>query len=388
MADQAVLTLKVVLEGDVRRLRGWPEQGAERDMESLRRSVGSLFGMAPEAVESLRLAYRDGEGDSCALVDATLPDALHLAEADHVLRVCAAPAAVERAPARFAQALSGADERLESARPHLAEGLAHFGREVAGDFRNAWADMEDAFTPRVGGADAERSPALRFAGAAAGVTTGALVAARLAPVRAVRLAAQSVAAVAGATPMEDVAGAAVAKAASPAEEAPAGTVAEGLSSELRHFKDLVVQDYHFASGEVRATFGYVASSIAHRPRVSAAVSNAQQELAADGTSTAQLRPQQEQQAHPEQKQPGQEQPEQQPQQPQRQWSAKDVAPAAAAVAGAAVASTLVPVRVLRLAVGSFKAVAGAASTARVGASEAGAGAGGSPEGTSHQVVEV
>mmetsp|Transcript_36435 Transcript_36435/g.112182 ORF Transcript_36435/g.112182 Transcript_36435/m.112182 type:complete len:385 (-) Transcript_36435:203-1357(-) len=79
---------------------------------------------------------------------------------------------------------------------------------------------------------------------------------------------------------------------------------------------------------------------------------------------------------------------QQPQQPQRQWSAKDVAPAAAAVAGAAVASTLVPVRVLRLAVGSFKAVAGAACTARVGASEAGAGAGGSPEGTSHQVVEV
>lgn len=181
------------------------------------------------------------------------------------------------------------------------------------------------------------------------------------------------------------------EAASPVEEAPAGSAAEGLSYEFRHFRDLVVQDFYTASGEVKASFGYVASCVAHRPRVSAVGRNALhgpelRERSADGASAAQPRPQQGQQAHPGQEQPGQEQQGQQLQQPRRQWSARDVAPVAAAVTGAVVASSLVPVRVFRLAVGSFKAAAGATSIARVGAPEAGAGAGGLPQPVSPAVA--
>merc|ERR1712070_19715 len=81
-----------------------------------------------------------------------------------------------------------ARERFENARPHVSTEFASFKQQVANDFKSTSNDMKDAFGPG-------NSQALGTA--IVGTAAGVVAAARLAPIRATRLAAHSVAAVAG-----------------------------------------------------------------------------------------------------------------------------------------------------------------------------------------------
>jgi len=82
-------TLKIELQGEVRRLRGWPELEAEPSVEALRTAVCKLFDLDLEQKQVLALKYHDDDGDLCTLVEASLPDALSFASQRGVLRVSA-----------------------------------------------------------------------------------------------------------------------------------------------------------------------------------------------------------------------------------------------------------------------------------------------------------
>jgi hypothetical protein len=260
-------TLKVEFEGEVRRLRDWPEHQAELSAESLRTAISGLFELTPDQRESLVIKYQDDEGDMCTLVEASMADVFAFASQQAVLRFMAscgpstpmptasaaaqhlnkqtsmlgsdtpaqetalqteeesAPTEVEASAtpvdAEAAQDDNLADaphttqsgnlgdvrcevvdklnearrvvsERFDNAQPHLKQGFAHFKQQVVDDFQSTSKDMKDAFGPSEAG-----SKALGLVRGAAGMGAGIVAAARLAPIRATRLAACSAAAVAG-----------------------------------------------------------------------------------------------------------------------------------------------------------------------------------------------
>jgi len=82
-------TLKIELQGEVRRLRGWPELEAEPTVEALRSAVCELFDLNLEQREALTLKYQDDEGDLCTLMEASLLDALSFASQRGILRLTA-----------------------------------------------------------------------------------------------------------------------------------------------------------------------------------------------------------------------------------------------------------------------------------------------------------
>jgi hypothetical protein len=83
------LTLKIDMQGEVRRLREWPGVGTEPSVEIMRSAISSLFDLNPEQEKALRIQYQDDEGDRCTLIDASLSDALTLASTSGVLRLWA-----------------------------------------------------------------------------------------------------------------------------------------------------------------------------------------------------------------------------------------------------------------------------------------------------------
>jgi len=87
-AMTSTYTLKIELQGDIRRLKSWPAEGAEQTYTELQAMVCEAFGLP---AETLHLQYRDDEGDLCMLGEATLPDALDLLKASgsNVLRLFA-----------------------------------------------------------------------------------------------------------------------------------------------------------------------------------------------------------------------------------------------------------------------------------------------------------
>jgi hypothetical protein len=78
-------TLKVESSGEVRRLRGWPEDEAEATSEGLSHSACKLFGKKPSGTISIQ--YRGDDGTLCTLTSETFSDALALAAASHVIHL-------------------------------------------------------------------------------------------------------------------------------------------------------------------------------------------------------------------------------------------------------------------------------------------------------------
>mmetsp|Transcript_105379 Transcript_105379/g.330074 ORF Transcript_105379/g.330074 Transcript_105379/m.330074 type:complete len:473 (+) Transcript_105379:43-1461(+) len=380
MAAPASWTLKVEFEGEVRRLREWPEDGQEPSLSLLRGAAGTLFGFSQLDAETLSIKYRDDEGDLCTLNEATLTDALDLAaDPPRLLRLTlarATPAAVEEAQPESLQAAAagagpagaadGAGVAGPSTRQRLGEGLQHFGRQVVSDFCSAREDARDAFRPK-GGAVARQEEGAGLAGKITTVPAtlfGAVVAARLAPVRLTRLAAHSVATVAGKTvpadgpDFEGVGAGAVSSSEPAGHQADATTAGDSvdmqacLKGEFKHFTKQVTQDFQSAKADVKAALGYFVGSGPADGRPG--VSEERSALRRAG----------------EQPEPSERPEPEQPPQPQ-QWTAKSAAPAVAAtVAGVTVASTLVPLRAVRLAVAGAAAVASAAAAGRPGTPEA------------------
>eukprot|EP00445_Apocalathium_hangoei_P040004 CAMPEP_0203952722 /NCGR_PEP_ID=MMETSP0359-20131031/86296_1 /ASSEMBLY_ACC=CAM_ASM_000338 /TAXON_ID=268821 /ORGANISM="Scrippsiella Hangoei, Strain SHTV-5" /LENGTH=427 /DNA_ID=CAMNT_0050885809 /DNA_START=82 /DNA_END=1362 /DNA_ORIENTATION=- len=161
-------------------------------------------------------------------------------------------------------------ERLQRAQPKLSEQFSSFTQQLQGDFKENRKDMKEAF---LGGASEDDAPALRKIGNVVGFAAGLVVAARMAPVRVTRLAAESAAAISGAS--ADAEGAAPAPAAAPTAEptprsegsdavvaAPdlAGATSAtdaAIDSELNYFTEQVRQDFHSVRKEVRDILGYV-----------------------------------------------------------------------------------------------------------------------------------
>lgn len=161
-------------------------------------------------------------------------------------------------------------ECLQRAQPKLSEQFSSFTQQLQGDFNENRKDMKEAF---LGGANEHEAPALRKIGNVVGFAAGLVVAARMAPVRVIRLAAESAAAISGAS--ADAEAVAPAPAAAPTAEptprsegsdavvaAPdlAGATSAtdaAIDSELNHFTEQVRQDFLSVRKEVRDIFGYV-----------------------------------------------------------------------------------------------------------------------------------
>lgn len=316
-------TLKIDLQGEIRRLKGWSAAGAEPSCAELQQVACEAFGVP---TGSLRLQYRDDEGDLCALEEVTLADALALVKASgsDVLRLFAShvepltsnsvvvpevsatdrasehdgvtqlesgpgmasvtsadalsecSAAVEQSPpGEQQQSGCAVRQRLEQAKPRLSQGMQRFKSQIAEDFQTARRDMKSAFDPepRKG---SECSQPLRGVRSAVGVVAGVAVAGRLVPLRATRLAAEAFVAVSSPGGSETVTDPASEVAPSPTEatepassngvdagpssSVPLAAAGAGVDSEIRHFTQQVKQDFEVARQEIRDVFGCVMGS--------------------------------------------------------------------------------------------------------------------------------
>jgi len=309
----------------------------------------------------------DDEGELCTLVAATLPDALSLAAESRTVRLEAKitqqpsdqpqesqpeveVADVPLTPTLPEQSSGSASQacRLTRARPQLEEGLNHFVDQVKKDYHAGCADMKDAFG-KSQSSDSSIS-------SVAGVATGVFQAVRFVPLRTLRLAARSAAAIVSAGSAEGEGGAsstqptnsdsaadaevdvpakqgdAPATNVDPAATAEIGVPSEqgdtpqtgspdvtaeapiehsGIRGEVDHFKDQVKQDFYTARDELKATFAHIIGP------------------SGDASSAEELTGSQ-------------------------QWR-HQLPAVASAFAGVSVAATLVPLRATRLAVASYGA---------------------------------
>lgn len=111
-------TLKIDLQGEVRRLRDWPENGAEPKLATLRSSICGLFDLSPVQEDALKITYQDDEGDHCTLVEATLIDALALAKGVLRLRAtCIQPYVKLQTPLSSGPQLSASTSAAQPAEP-------------------------------------------------------------------------------------------------------------------------------------------------------------------------------------------------------------------------------------------------------------------------------
>jgi hypothetical protein len=137
--------------------------------------------------------------------------------------------------AQLSEAYSGAREHVDQARPHVAEGIAYFKQQVVDDFKTTSSDMKEAF-------GSHENMVCKVAGSAAGV----VAAARLMPIRSTRLAAHSLAAMAGRQmPSVEV-----------ESDAPR-TDSSNAASEFDHFKDQVAYDFRSSRKDVNTAFNYI-----------------------------------------------------------------------------------------------------------------------------------
>lgn len=325
-------TLKVEYRSEVRRQRGLTCPDDEISVAVLKAAVGSLFGLSPETSNSLLLFYQDKDGNQTEITEVTLPALLTENRELQVLRLKA-----ENSPTRLNDSHSydmdvdsqGADVTHSSqtaAAPEpsstpmmsetrqqlLAQSFSSFKQQFKRDFETSFKDMQQAVDPHGrGGAG----------GYVAGAAAGLVVASRLIPLRATRIAAQ---AVTGKTHPEDTQpGAQAAPSVEPVDQ-----------DMIRHFRHQVAADFATARSEVDTAFGCVFGSQTSPAPVSAPSS----------TSI-------------------------------RVPACKEVVPAVAGtVAGLVVASSLLPVRVARLAIASTVANVASApqnnATAHPGQSEA------------------
>eukprot|EP00933_Yihiella_yeosuensis_P044143 TRINITY_DN3922_c0_g5_i1.p1 TRINITY_DN3922_c0_g5~~TRINITY_DN3922_c0_g5_i1.p1 ORF type:complete len:419 (-),score=76.94 TRINITY_DN3922_c0_g5_i1:368-1624(-) len=326
-------TLKIDIGGDVRR-RPWPLNDEEISVDSLREVTAKLFSLDMQKASNLSLKYRDEDGDQCTLDEATLPDAIALADKTRIIRLQAAfpevdigstEGTVARAtvePSSPAVATSGGDSPVCGARQRVAENFNRFTQQVTHDFQKSRQDMNDAFDPE-GTGNARVGPIVSTA-------TGLAVAARLIPIRATRLAAESMAAVSGhhcassSSDMEienqqDV-------------SVQPETQTEGMTrnrDNVAHFHQQVAQDFQNARQEVGAALGCVFAKRKDPERSTDLDVSPRSQLAAAAESSSSEPP---------------------------RAGYREVVPAiAGTVAGLLVATTLVPFRAARLAVATASA---------------------------------
>jgi len=329
------LVVKVDLDGDIRRLRGWPVNGEAPTFDALCRDIGELY-CSP--ADGMRLSYRDDEGDVCALSEATLPDALELSQraGRGVLKLMAL-----RMPPAAAAAQSGADpmametaatpwpleqepplpddgrdepveqvgdllrqpeqqpqaQQPEAEQPEDAgtrptkSNFKRFTEQVQEDFCTARDDMLRALSPpaAAGGASREDRDDSCHAGAAAAskgvvaAVAGLAVSMRFVPLRATRLAAESIAAAVSSQDATSSPGVADSPGMSPIRRpddagdgsahpeeqlpstasAPSGSA--GLDEDMQHFKQQVMQDFETARQEYREAIGCFIRPPAEQP---------------------------------------------------------------------------------------------------------------------------
>lgn len=329
-------TLKIELDGDLRRLRGWPKDGAEPTIQGLREAASSLFALSPSQAEAICIKFKDEKGELSVLSEKTLPNLVGQSGVLYLIANVVVPTTSESSESVPALVAASDDpvpssmpelaaallrqqlpddvspahdqqqpplpppaqgpseapcaagpqetmtdasphdtlkQRLALAKPRLAEGVQNFTKQVTSDFQSARADMMGAFgtTPPESddhitlghevdasvNASRDLRQVAQVGKAVASGLAGVAVAARLIPVRATRLAADSVAAVAGVEPMTGQAesGAAAAEdAVSPDAREILG--ASSGAEDFMHFKEQVKKDYHTAHEELKTAFGY------------------------------------------------------------------------------------------------------------------------------------
>mmetsp|Transcript_31599 Transcript_31599/g.73681 ORF Transcript_31599/g.73681 Transcript_31599/m.73681 type:complete len:599 (+) Transcript_31599:88-1884(+) len=82
-------TLKVDLDGDVRRYPSWLVEGGSPSFSLVSQAVSRLYSLSEEDTQALTFKYRDDEGDLCTLTPSTLQDAVTLCSASRTLRLVA-----------------------------------------------------------------------------------------------------------------------------------------------------------------------------------------------------------------------------------------------------------------------------------------------------------
>jgi len=347
-------TLKVDCNGEICRLRGWPDSGVEPTLETLLAAAGKLFRVEPAEFGSLRLLVRDGDGNMERLTEDLLSKLLASEDtgSGRLLRLTLVVACPE--PVEFdissaagtegnaistetnAASLSGEDVAGNAElRSLLTNRLKNFGHQVANDFRSASDDAVQAFCPSAqGNATQGAGDAAKKAALVPAALVGVCVATRRAPLRLVKTAAHTYAVAKGRSTLEEAELAEEEQQETAQDEIPQSSqsphVRDHLHHNLTHFRKQVTEDFKVAKEDVKATYNFV---VGH------------QECA----STDQVA----------QEQDGEQRPMQQQQ--QQQLIAKLPCVASTAV-GAFVAGTLIPVRALRLAAASTSAVIASTGT--------------------------
>lgn len=283
-------TLKIEFAGEVRRLRDWPQNEVEPTFQALRLAIVGLFEWDASQQERLNITYQDDGDDTCSLQETNFLDFLTLATKRGLLRLVVTcsnslPESTEKVEStqdvehathheedmreteeptspsstsarssfqevhhdlgdRLSETRRLVRERLQNARPHVGEGFAIFKQQVIEDFQLSSTDMKDAFGPQE-----SHGQGLGLLRGAMGTVAGALAAARLAPIRATRLTAHSVAAVAG----KDVSGI------SDKAQADAHIDDDTAVSEFEHLKQQVKKDFHSTRNDVNTAFNCLLS---------------------------------------------------------------------------------------------------------------------------------
>jgi len=348
-------TLKVEYNGEICRLRGWPESGVEPTLQTLLAAIGKLFHVSCAEFGSLSLLVRNGDGNMQLLTEDFLSELLASegGESGRLLRLALVVARPELAEVRAQIASSstgtednammtetvasslGSEEaaRNVEVRPLLTNQLKHFGHQVASDFRSASDDAVQAFRPTCqGSAKQGTGGAAEKAALVPAAMLGVCVAARRAPLRFARTAAHTYAVAKGRSTLEE---------ADLAEEHQHEPNVDGehqspqdphvrdrLHQNLAHFRKQVTQDFQMAKEDVKATYTFV---VGHQEHLSTNPV-AEQAQEQDGEQRSM---------------------QQQLNSPQILVAARDKLPCVASMAvGVTVAASLIPLRAVRLAVAS------------------------------------
>jgi len=356
-------TLKVEYNGEICRLRDWPESGVEPTLQMLFAAVGKLFHVSCAEFGNLSLLVRNGDGNMQPPLTEDLLSKLLAgqgSESGRLLRLALVAARPELAEVHTQPVsnITGTDGNAmmtdTTAAPHgneagnvevrplLTNRLKHFGHQVASDFRSASDDAVQAFRlNRQGSTTQGAGGAAEKAALAPAAVFGVCVAVRRAPLRFARTAAHIYAVAKGRSTLEE-ADLAEEQQHKPTEygehQRPQGPhslhVRDRLHQNLAHFRKQVTQDFEVAKEDVKATYTFV---VGHQEQSSTdQVAQRAHEQDGEQRSMQQRQQQQQQQISP-----------------QSLAAARDKLPCVASTAvGVAVAASLVPLRAMRLAVAS------------------------------------
>jgi hypothetical protein len=374
-------TLKVECNGEIRRLRGWPESGMEPTLQTLLADVGNLFHVSCAECGSLSLFVHSGDGNMQPLTEDLLSELLASegSESGRLLRLALVVARPELADVHTQHvgnitgtegnamltetnaAPLGSEEAAGNVefRPLLTNRLKHFGHQVANDCCCASDDAVQAFRPTCqGSANQGAGGAAEKAALVPAAVLGVCVAARRAPLRFAKTAAHTYAVAKGRSTLEE-ADLADEQQHEPTEDgehpSPQGSqnahVRDRLQQNLVHFRKQVTQDFQTAKEDVKATYTFVVG----QEERSSTDQVAQRVQEQDGEQTS---------VHQQQRR---RQLQQQLISPQSLAATRDKLPCVAfTTVGVAVAASLIPIRAVRLAVASTSAMIASTGVSTIG----------------------